>query len=692
MTADEHDSEPSGQALPSGTRIEEFVIERVLGSGGFGITYLARDTALGRKVVIKENLPVQFAYRETTSLTIRPRHTGSDAADFAWSLENFSKEAAMLASLDHPGIVRVLRSFQALGTAYFVMPFVEGITLDELIEALRTKGQPFSEAELRGVLEHILAALDHLHDRGIYHRDIKPANILITNEGVPVLIDFGSARQRLSERSMTVVESAGYTPFEQLQSRGNVGPWSDLYALGGTIEKALTGEAPPKAMDRAFDDPWVPLARRADLCAIYSTRFLADIDRTLACRIEKRWKNAGEWLVSLQAKTVAVRRVSLAPFTQPAPVPNIVVEEVPPPPPVSQQLISKTQMRSIAWILGVLGVCGVFWLLARGIHAAKHDDDERALQQRALKANQEQQRLADLAAAEAAKVNKATKDQPFVNSLGMKFVPVKIAGGTSAGQQVLFSIWETRVQDFEAFVEATGYDAIKDSPNGAPACTVEKEGTGVDWKQAGGTWKDPRFPPDHGQNGEHPVVCVSFPDAEAFCVWLTKRDAAKLPSGWRYRLPTDEEWSAACGVGEFPWGDNYPPGSKDGNYSGTETMIGPLQGVSEEFSKAGRSDGWARTAQVGKFTPNRYGLFDMGGNAWEWCGTWYKASMNDTKTLKAVPALKEDGGGQAARVVRGGSWYNSVRVLLRSGCRFSDYPRRRKDNYGFRVVLVGGGG
>jgi serine/threonine protein kinase len=125
----------SSQALPAGTRLEEFVIERVLGSGGFGITYLAKDTALGRQVVIKENLPVQFCFRDTHSLTVTPRHShGEDAENFQWSLDNFWKEGAMLASLDHRGIVRVLRSFQAFGTAYFVMPFVEGLAFDALIE------------------------------------------------------------------------------------------------------------------------------------------------------------------------------------------------------------------------------------------------------------------------------------------------------------------------------------------------------------------------------------------------------------------------------------------------------------------------------------------------------------------------------------------------------------------------------
>ncbi|MEO0016737.1 MAG: hypothetical protein RLZZ522_20, partial [Verrucomicrobiota bacterium] len=232
------------------------MIESVLGSGGFGITYLARDTSLNRQVVIKENLPSQFVWRETATGTVRPRHsTGSDADDFEWSMRNFLREAETLASMDHPGIVRVLRKFEANGTAYFVMPFVQGVEFGTLIAQRAEKGQPFTEEELRGLTERMLDALGYLHDRGIYHRDIKPGNILITTEGVPTLIDFGSARQRLSERSMTVVESAGYTPFEQLQSRGNVGPWSDLYALGGTLHKALTGDAPPKATDRAFDDP-----------------------------------------------------------------------------------------------------------------------------------------------------------------------------------------------------------------------------------------------------------------------------------------------------------------------------------------------------------------------------------------------------------------------------------------------------
>ena len=282
-----------------------------------------------------------------------------------------------------------------------------------------------------------------------------------------------------------------------------------------------------------------------------------------------------------------------------------------------------------------------------------------------------------------------TRGEPYVNGLGMNFVPAGTKG-------VLFGVWETRVKDFRAFVSATGYDAIANTAKGMPAYTLEKEfGKGVTGKQAGGSWEDPRFPAgQHAQDENHPVVCVSYLDAEAFCEWLTKkeRDGGRLPEGWRYRLPTDEEWSEACGPTEFPWGAKFPPGNGDGNYSGVEAMVGPLEGFTNDLVKAGRNDGWARTAPVGSYVANRYGLYDMGGNVWEWCSSWYVSTMNDAETLAAVPGLKEDGGGKTARVVRGGSWCNSGRVFLRSASRGYDVPRSRHDGYGFRVVLVGGGG
>ncbi|MCA9449900.1 MAG: serine/threonine protein kinase, partial [Candidatus Omnitrophica bacterium] len=273
-SSDNSNRSSGGRELPPGTCLQEFIIERVLGAGGFGITYLARDTRLDRMVVIKENLPNQFAHRDTTSLTVKPGSSRDDLENFRWSMENFSREASILAALDHPGIVKVLRSFEAFGTAYFVMPFIEGRALDDVAREHLGLGRTFPENELRGFLERVLEALEYLHGHGIFHRDIKPANILITSKGLPVLIDFGSARQRLSEKSMTVVESAGYTPLEQLQSRGNIGPWSDIYSLGATLLKIMTGQVPPLPTDRIGDDPMEAILATPEVAGRYSQLFL----------------------------------------------------------------------------------------------------------------------------------------------------------------------------------------------------------------------------------------------------------------------------------------------------------------------------------------------------------------------------------------------------------------------------------
>ena len=228
---------------------------------------------------------------------------------------------------------------------------------------------------------------------------------------------------------------------------------------------------------------------------------------------------------------------------------------------------------------------------------------------------------------------------------------------------------------------------------GGKASTLEKKADGsLGPEQKGGSWKDPLFPAK--QTEEHPVVCVSYLDAEAFCEWLTKRErtSGKIPTGASYRLPTDSEWSRACGPAEFPWGDHYPPRATDGNYSGAEMMVGVLQGYTNDLVEAGFRDSAARTSAVGMFSENRFGLYDLGGNVFEWCSTWYTADLNDEETKKSEPVLADDQGGQTKRVCRGASWYINSRVLLRSSFRVNDLPLGRDDLTGFRCVLVVAGG
>jgi len=336
--------EAHGQDLPIGSRLQEFVVERTIGFGGFGITYLAHDTSLGRKVVIKEHLPDMFSFRDVASMTVRPRHTsGETMENYEWSMGSFMREAEMLASLEHPNIVRILRRFEANGTAYFVMPFVEGQSFDKVIKSREAAGACFSETELRDMLDPLLGAFGYLHSRAIYHRDVKPGNLLVTASGVPVLIDFGAARQQFGEKSMTVIESAGYTPFEQTESRGNVGPWSDLYALGGVLRKAITYQTPARSADRIRRDPMVKLTEDPQWSGRFSKVFLETVDRSLRVDEETRWQRAEDWLETLRQSTMSANpRVAFQ--SPPIPPPAGRPVSAPPassPPPASQPSLSR---------------------------------------------------------------------------------------------------------------------------------------------------------------------------------------------------------------------------------------------------------------------------------------------------------------------------------------------------------------
>ena len=243
----------------------------------------------------------------------------------------------------------------------------------------------------------------------------------------------------------------------------------------------------------------------------------------------------------------------------------------------------------------------------------------------------------------------------ITNTLGMKFLPVK-------GTEVLFCIHEVRYQDYAAYAaESPAVDgAWKDQTCDAYALTENKE--------------------------NHPVMKVSWEDAQKFCAWLSQKE------GKTYRLPTDEEWSIAVGLGraekrpkgttpamlsqkentEFPWGGDFPPKTKDkaGNYSDASRKANAPRGDAQYIEDY--DDGYPTTAPVMSFKPNKFGLYDLGGNVWEWCEDWYDNAQKD-------------------RVLRGGSWHDGFdRGSLLSSCRAHRTPGTRFNNYGFRVVVVPG--
>ncbi len=248
----------------------------------------------------------------------------------------------------------------------------------------------------------------------------------------------------------------------------------------------------------------------------------------------------------------------------------------------------------------------------------------------------------------------ATQESPFTNSLGMKYVPVLTYLG---GKRVLFSVWETRRQD---------YDAYKN-------------------RDAGETWKKLQLLDDERL---HPASSISWEEATAFCLWLTQteRQTGRIRPDDEYRLPTDQEWSYAVGIADlesaqatpevkdgllddlYPWGKEFPPPANSGNYADVKAQA---KGSGYEYLTE-YNDGFAITSPVGTYPANAFGLHDMGGNVWEWCQDWYSAK-------------------QDTRVLRGGSWYDSAQVYLRSASRFPVDPTFSHDYNGFRCVLSVGG-
>lgn len=278
------------RALPIGTVLSDYRIDSILGQGSFGITYLALDTMLNRRVAIKEYFPREFAARDGTQM-VRAAGNKEDRDNFLWGLDSFLKEARVLALFDHPNIVPVRRFFELNGTAYLVMDYCEGTPLDELTR----KNGPLSREVLSRLITPVLEALELIHKANFLHRDIKPANIFIKSDGTPVLLDFGAARQDLvsHSKSVTSLATPGYGAIEQYSTHGNQGPWTDIYGFGTTLYRCVTGEKPDDATDRLLNDGLVPASKRA--VGKYGVKTLAAIDAAIIVRPENRPQSVLVW-------------------------------------------------------------------------------------------------------------------------------------------------------------------------------------------------------------------------------------------------------------------------------------------------------------------------------------------------------------------------------------------------------------
>ncbi len=357
-------------ALPAGTDLRGYTLDSVIGYGGFGIVYRARHGELGLTVAIKEYLPIELAVRE--GMTARPR---SDSGDFADGLRRFRDEArALIALRSHDSIVSCRDFFRANGTAYLVMDYEDGLSLEKVLADREATGRPFGEHDLLTVMVPLLEGLSFVHQARILHRDIKPSNILIRRQdGEPVLIDFGAAKQVVAKHTKSLAPyTDGYAALEQVGDLGDLGPWTDIYGVGAVMWRIVAGgnrpweppnplkvETRAAARVRESDDP-LPSATELG-AGRFSKQLLETIDSCLNLNDSARLSDATRVVQLLQGSESSPDQEKSA---EP-PVAGRTGENRPPPVPIPTSPTASSRSRALgvksalAFVIVALCIAGL---------------------------------------------------------------------------------------------------------------------------------------------------------------------------------------------------------------------------------------------------------------------------------------------------------------------------------------------
>ena len=640
------DSEHPHNALPQGYRLQEYELKRVLGEGGFGITYLAFDHNLKKDFAIKKLLPSKFVTR---------------TVDVQWGLERFLDEARTLALFDHRHIVTVHRYFEAHGTAYIVMEYAEGETL----EAMLARQGTLSETKLMELVLPLLDGLEVVHRDDVIHRDIKPGNIIVREEdGSPVLVDFGAARQAIGARthSLTVMWTRGYAPYEQYFERGRQGAWTDIYALGAVCYRALTGEVPVASLDRKEGHPLIPVSQRCEKQA--SASFLSAIDGALAVDAEDRPQSVAEWraMLKVDGRQVQEQANNVTEVLEPLPSPR--VDDPVPPKPI--------RWRWLAVVLGIIAVlvgAKIYDDHAKQVALKKLRQEqaaeearlaaEQAEQQRQEQAEQQRQEQEQQRREQAALEKQRQEEQAVLEKQRQERQPGRRFKECAACPEMVV------VPTGSFMMGSPSSEKGRDSDEGPqhrvriaqPFAVGVYEVTFAEWDacvSAGGC--NGYDPADRGWGrGQRPVISVSWNDAQSYVKWLSNK------TGKRYRLLSESEWEYVARAGtETPF------------YFGR--TISPNQANYNRIYQA-------RTVEAGSFPSNEYELHDVHGNVDE----WVQDCWNDSYLGAPTDGSAWTSGDCSGRVLRGGSWDSKDRNLHLADRDWSpiDY---RSIRTGFRVA------
>jgi eukaryotic-like serine/threonine-protein kinase len=685
--------------LPPGTMLRggDYRIDYPLGQGGFGMTYRGFDLNLERPVAIKEFYPQEYVQREGT--TGRLTVPTSEADLYQRWLQRFEREGRILARLTHPGIVRVFSLFKERDTAYLVMELLRGGTLSD--ELKTQPEQCFSESRVVEIMEALVAALDTVHQEGVYHLDLKPDNVMVTGDGRIVLVDFGSARQDLSamsssRKSSTMAFTPDYAPPELLSGK-SVGAESDLFQLGMMLHEMLTGSLPPVVLSRLSQEQWSP----PSLDEPWRTMLTQALHLERANRpakVKQWWQTQVNWGEDPQELEAQERQQE-----------------------AERQLRREAEER------------------AAEQQAAEERNRRQAQEQAKKEAEQREQqaREAERIRAEAAKLNPPEKvvPTPVVTPFGPKpagqlnrrGLLLAGLGATGLGgawlvSQIIRQPWGLQALSPAPFaspssfsfevvtVNETGQVVSREQNQaryftedlgggislemiaipagefmmGSPAGELERlndEGpqrrvkiaefsmgrfvvTQAQWQAVMGN-NPSRF---KGEN--HPVEQVSWNDAQAFCKKLSQQ------TGRTYRLPSEAEWEYACRAGTntpFHCGPTITP--ELANYDGTYAYGSGPKGQYRN-----------QTTPVGSFASNGFCLHDMHGNVWEWCLDHWHESYSGAPTDGSAWVEWVESNNSLTKVLRGGSWYDVPRNC-RSADRYGDSPENRYGISGFRLVI-----
>ena len=616
----------------------KYRIIKKLGQGGFGITYLAENTLLDGKVAIKEFFFKEYCERDdSTSYVTVP--TSSNRETVLRFKQKFIKEARTIFKLNHPNIVRILDVFEENGTAYYVMDYIEGESLGDMVK----RRGAIPETEALGYVKDAASALVYIHGKNINHLDIKPSNLVLRKEdGKVLVIDFGVAKQydlATSQGTTTtpVGISHGYSPAEQYRKNGvqAFSPQSDVYALAATLFKLLTGNTPPEAME--IQDEGLPVAELQE--KQISRPVISAIAMAMKGRHE-RTQSVAEFMSNLKSEDTQDTVVfpdatgtgrKRKETEEKAAKEKAKVERK------RKDTEEKATKKKATFVVAIVVVAIVaIWLM---IPSNKNKVEEELAKITEVSYSNGVSSNKNKVEEELAKITEASYSKGILTVNGIKYNMVRVEGCT-------FRMGATSEQDCDAYdIEEPVHSVTLSS-----YYIGKTEVTQALWKAVMGS------NPSKFKGENLPVENVSWDDCQVFVRKLNSL------TGQNFRLPTEAEWEFACR------GGNNSLGYK---YSGSDN----IDNVAWFDCNSGR-----KTHFVATKSPNELGIYDMSGNVWEWCSDWYDKYSSGAQ---ANPKGPESG---SCRVFRGGGW-GSYAGYCRSSNRGYNTPTHRHDRLGLRLAL-----